>query len=851
MNKNILKLACIILAVVILVSACGGTEQGTTANTQSTANTTSASTTNTTQSTTGTTQTTVNPNVPQVTPYDGTLTDEELRDKVLGGWIGQMAGVAFFAKTEFGAAGNIMLLSRVDTLYEEWNKGIVSINDAFDQDDLYVEIPFMDAMAENGAMCDVSYMAEKFKKSTFALWHANKAGRDNLLAGLEWPESGHFLYNKHADDIDWQIECDFLGMMYPGFVNASAKRSYDIGHIMNYGDGVYGGVFVTAMHAAAFTADSVEEIINAGLSVIPDNTTFKDAMTLVMDSYKAGDTWDECWGKLEAKYGTGDKCAEMGTKKYNIDAKLNAAYILVGLLWGEGDFEQTMILSGRCGQDSDCNPSSAASILGNFYGASKIPDVWKKGLNYDTKKFSTTEYTLNDVIDLNIELMEEVLKEQGATYKDGVWTIKKDTSYTPVEWEQWTDEFDAGLIATNTGNGVVKFQLVTNGSDPVKSVKMDMGDGNVYNGIVAQYTYPETGVYTVKYTVESEGGVKVEKERKVTVEAISSIHSTPICTVTVPTGGGSKNMNVICDGYVPYVSDTSGAVQYDTYDGGKAKDSIYVGLEFAETAKINGVDFTEGMHFKDGGWFVSQPTIEVLVGGEWKAVETTISRDYPTGNSLDAHGNNFDIYTFIFKEAVECDGVRLVGVPGGTAYFISVGEIVPLVPDADPNEKIKFDNADTPIITIGTTNPTGGGNKDINTICDGKAGTNGVGSSQYDTYAGARPGITEYVGYIYKDAVTVTGIVYQEGAHSADGGWFKGGTLKIEALVNGEWKEVASDVDTVYPNGDTQTAHGSAYEEFTFTLTTPVECKGIRLIGTAGGTGGWVGISELTVNTAK
>jgi hypothetical protein len=443
-------------------------------------------------------------------------------------------------------------------------------------------------------------------------------------------------------------------MMYPGFVNDAAVRSFDIGHITNYGDGVYGGVFVTAMHAAAFTANSIDEIINAGLSVIPDNTTFKEAMNVVMESYKAGDTWQQCWQKLETKYGRVDKCPSMneasGTKnsQYNIDAKLNAAYILVGLLWGQGDFEQTMFISGRCGQDSDCNPSSAASILGNFYGASNIPDKWKAGLDYNTKKFSATEYTLNDVVDLNIALMEQVLTSKGATHKDGVWTLNKDTSYTPVAWEQWTDDFDAGLIAVNQGDGVVKFQLVVNGNDPVKSVTMDMGDGRVFDGIVAQYAYPETGFYTVKYTVVSESGIKIEKQRTVNVKATAKVASTPICTVTAPTGGGNKNMGVICDGYVPYVSDTSSTVQYDTYDGGKPKDSIYVGLQFDNTTKINGVDFTEGKHFADGGWFAEAPVIQVLVDGEWKTVETTASRAYPTGNDKAYHGNDFDIYSFFF-----------------------------------------------------------------------------------------------------------------------------------------------------------------------------------------------------------
>ena len=616
---------------------------------------------------------------------------------------------------------------------------------------------------------------------------------------------------------------------------------------MNYGDGVYGGVFVTAMHAAAFTASTVEEIVTAGLSVIPDNTTFKEAMNVVLESYKNGDRWDECWYKVEAKYGTVDKCPEMSTKKYNIDAKINSAYILIGLLWGEGDFENSMIIAGRCGQDSDCNPSSVASILGNLYGASKIPEKWKKGLNYDSRKFSTTNYTLNDVVDLNVLLMEQILISEGATYKNGVWEITKETEYTPVKYEQWTDEFDAGLIVTNVGNGVVQLSLVTNGSDPIKSVVLEI-DGKVYNAMLFYYNFPEEGTYSIKYTVTSESGVVVEKTKTFEVKETKVLEGTPLCTVISPTGGGNKNINVIFDGYTPYVSDTNSTLQYDTYDGGAKKDSIVVGLRFKETTTISGIDFTEGMHFNDGGWFVSEPTIEVLVNGSWVAVETEISRPYPTGNTKAAHGNNFDIYTFTF-DPIACDGVRLKGAPGGTAYFISIGELTPHVAPRDENDKIKFENNDVQLIICNTTKPTGGGNKDLGVMADGVK-TSG-GSYQYDTYAGARPNCFEYFGYIYREKVTVTAIEYMEGAHSTDGGWFKNGTLKVEALIDGVWVEVASDVATVYPNGDTSTVFGAGYETYKFTLNAPVECEGIRIAGTAGGTSGWVGVTELTIIMAE
>ena len=56
--------------------------------------------------------------------------------------------------------------------------------------------------------------------------------------------SGHPKYNLHADDIDFQIEADFIGIMCPGLPQASNKYCDRVGRVMNYGDGLYGGMFV-------------------------------------------------------------------------------------------------------------------------------------------------------------------------------------------------------------------------------------------------------------------------------------------------------------------------------------------------------------------------------------------------------------------------------------------------------------------------------------------------------------------------------------------------------------------------------------------------------------------------------
>ena len=63
----------------------------------------------------------------------------------------------------------------------------------------------------------------------------------------------------------------------------------------------------------------------------------------------------------------------------------------MGLLYGRGDPNETIIIATRCGQDSDCNPSSAAGILFTTIGFEKLPERFKTALD-PTGKFSHTPY---------------------------------------------------------------------------------------------------------------------------------------------------------------------------------------------------------------------------------------------------------------------------------------------------------------------------------------------------------------------------------------------------------------------------------------------------------------------------
>ena len=849
MKKANLKLCSLMMAASMLLAGCNNAvstdtsadEKESTASTsisttESTYHTTDAiETTETTDMATETTTTTetttateTESDLPVVDPTKYTdleLSQEALYDKMMGGWIGQMVGVAWTASTEFDVGGSILPANGFPTWKPEM------IGNAYEQDDVYVEIPFLDAMKEHGAFCDPLYMSEKFADSLFNLWHANAAARKNLNAGFSWYDAGHYLINPHADDIDWQIECDFLGSMYPGLVNEAAERAFEIGHMIGYGDGVYGGVFVTAMHAAAYTARSIEEIVNAGVSVIPEGTEFRDVMDIVVKAYEDGKTWEEAWQLVETHCGKDDKCPEFNATSpkpsLNIDAKLNASYIAIGLLWGEGDFAKTVEISCRCGQDSDCNPSSAASILGNYYGASGIDEIYTSAIDYDTTLFDTTNYTLNDVVAINMDLTTEVLHAYGASEQNGTWTIKTNKSFEPVPYEQWADDFAADVIIQTLQNGAVKVIAGSTGTETLKSVVIDMGDGfTMYSG--GYYHYAKTGTYNVKFTLLSDKGTTIQGEKTVEIEAIPSGKG-------ITSAGDSA---LVYDGIIPYTGTPTAVQEQVEIKPASEGADVWAGIQFDGKFAINGLKFVEGKQNKKGGWFTETPTVEVLIDGEWVAVDATITPAYP-GNSAEEQGNAFEQYRFTFKEIV-CEGVRVIGKAGGSDPYISIGELIPRCDDIVTSKE--FDNADSPIAISNLIVPTGSGSKDLLIICDGILDT-----KTYDTYNGKVFADVEFFGYQFREARTITKVIFTEGKHYSDGGWFKNGDIHIEALVNGEWKEVSASASPAYPNGDSQDAFGASYETYTFALTESLSCEGIRISGAAGGKDDFISINELIV----
>ena len=378
-----------------------------------------------------------------------TLSKEVLMDKIKGGWAAQTIGCAYGGPTEFVYRG-VMIPDATEIKYDEHHLKYYFDNIPTLYDDIYMDLTFMDTYYKHGLDTHVDSFALAFAHAGYSLWHANQQARYNILRGIMPPESGHWKNNPHADCIDFQIESDFAGLMSPGMPNAASAISDKIGHIMNYGDGWYGGVFIGAMYTLAFVENDIETVVQKALQTIPKESKFYERINAVITWYKEDPTdWKRCWTLYNQYYSRDVGCPELILAPGNIDATMNSAYVVMGLLYGAGDFGKTMEISTRCGQDSDCNPSSAAGVLATMKGYSWIPEKWMPNLReVEDRVFSYTKISLNKAYQMSYDLALQMIEKYGGTVGENDVTIKVQTPET-VRLEQGFPNMKPKLLTSN------------------------------------------------------------------------------------------------------------------------------------------------------------------------------------------------------------------------------------------------------------------------------------------------------------------------------------------------------------------------------------------------------------------
>lgn len=181
----------------------------------------------------------------------------------------------------------------------------------------------------------------------------------NLANGIPAPRSGSIEQNGLvvAEQIGGQIFIDTWGLICPGDPQKAARYARKAASVSHDGNGIYGGMFVAGIEAAAFAEKDTMRLLDVGLSLIPADSTYARVVRDVIEWSQAYTDWRDCFARIKERY---------GYDRYGGGCHIipNAAVVVMALAYSHSDFTRALHVANMAGWDTDCNVGNVGCIMG-------------------------------------------------------------------------------------------------------------------------------------------------------------------------------------------------------------------------------------------------------------------------------------------------------------------------------------------------------------------------------------------------------------------------------------------------------------------------------------------------------
>jgi ADP-ribosylglycohydrolase len=341
---------------------------------------------------------------------DDTLNDEQWKDKFYGAWLGRCSGCALGKPLEappfiFGGEGKpgwkwvkawfegadawpiqgyVPRHSRVEQSHSIEMLNIQSYRDTMtfmeSDDDLRYTVLGLVLMEEKGLNWDswdigdiwhrmLTYRQVCTAETQAYINFIHVTPREDYKKPVNWQERNDWVrtyLNPYREWIGAQIRADSFAYAAAGNPELAAELAWRDASFSHVKNGIYGEMYISAMIAAAFVVDDVEEIVRIGLSEIPRQSRLAHAIQQAIEITKTCKDQVELVEKIEHAF-----------NHYNwVHTINNAALVTAALLFSGGDFEKAITTAVLGGWDTDCNGATVGSIVGAMTGAKRLPSSW-------------------------------------------------------------------------------------------------------------------------------------------------------------------------------------------------------------------------------------------------------------------------------------------------------------------------------------------------------------------------------------------------------------------------------------------------------------------------------------------
>lgn len=618
------------------------------------------------------------------------------QDKVYASWLGQCAGNMYGLAHEqkyFQEPGP----DKFPLGYSGWGAArMKELSGAFSDDDTDIEYMYLFAMEQYGIEPGYSQLAEFWRNHVHReVWLANRAALAAMNYGLEPPWTGMKSHNPHWFQIDPQLVNEIWAVTAPGMVRYAVGKSCWAAKIMSDDWALQPTIFYAAMYAAAFFETDIGKLIETGKGALPPGARFartiEDMKALYLKypgDWKAArqEAVRECY--LE----------EPASTRTATNANINAAFAVLALLYGQGDFQRTLDLACALGFDADNQAATLCGLLGILHGTAGIPyDLlfpypelgWKEPFNDRYKNVTRDglpDASLKDIARRLSLQGEQVILRHGGRRAGAGYEIAPDAVFTEPF------EFPAGpMLEIETGQPVTDDFVAMGAQSPVWKVTQGrIPKGLRFSGGRISGTTMAPGVFPVTIEVRS-GAARLHRNIPLLVRGrnLAPQASRILTPVQAPDLELAKRLfldtpplrfasspEVLRDG-----KHSGDGATFLSIGEGSAPRSDFYGYEWPSPQHIGLVAFCTGFMEETSGWFTDLIVEYQDSRGVWQPAKNLfIDPPFPSGEGP-YNKAHFAEY-LLFFDPVETRAIRIrgnVGFAGVAAKnpprFTSISEL--------------------------------------------------------------------------------------------------------------------------------------------------------------------------------
>jgi ADP-ribosylglycohydrolase len=188
-----------------------------------------------------------------------------------------------------------------------------------------------------------------------------------LKSGVMPPHSGSIQTNGKiiAEQIGAQIFIDGWAMVAPGDPEYAVDLARRAGSVSHDGEAIYAAQVLVAMESLAFVEADRFRLLDQAVTFIPKDSTIYRMIADIRDWHSRYPTWQqgrECIAQTYNYENYGGNCHVVP----------NHALIILGLLYGDDDFQKSLMITNTSGWDTDCNSGNLGCLLGIKNGLDSI-----------------------------------------------------------------------------------------------------------------------------------------------------------------------------------------------------------------------------------------------------------------------------------------------------------------------------------------------------------------------------------------------------------------------------------------------------------------------------------------------